>query len=77
MYDNASAIMISKKSILHVHTKHTEIEHYFIHDNVENGDIELMHINKKHQIVDIFTKTVFTQQHGELRFKLGMLELLQ
>jgi hypothetical protein len=47
MCDNASAIMISKKSILHVHTKHTEIEHYFIHDNVEKGDIELMHINKK------------------------------
>jgi hypothetical protein len=77
MCNNASAIMISKKSKLHVHTKHTEIQHYFIHDNVEKGDIELMHIDKKHQIADIFTKTLSTQQHGELRFKLGMLELLQ
>jgi hypothetical protein len=35
MYDNTSAIMISKNPILHARTKHIEIRHHFIRDHVE------------------------------------------
>ena len=75
MCDNTSAIMISKNPVLHSRTKHIEIRHHFIRDHVEKGDIELIHIDTKNQIADIFTKPLSTQQHLELRFKLGMLEL--
>ena len=44
-------------------------------DHIEKGEIELIHIDTKNQIADIFTKPLNTQQHNELRFKLGMLEL--
>ncbi|KAJ1696523.1 hypothetical protein LUZ63_005035 [Rhynchospora breviuscula] len=73
--DNTSAILISKNPVLHSRTKHIEIRHHFIRDHVEKGDVELVHIDTKEQIVDIFTKPLPTQQHVELRFKLGMLEL--
>jgi hypothetical protein len=75
MCDNTSAIMISKNPILHARTKHIEIRHHFIRDHVERGDIELIHVDTKHQIADIFTKFLNTQQHCELKFKLGMFEL--
>jgi hypothetical protein len=47
MCDNTSAIMISKNSILHARTKHIEIRYHFIHDHVERGDIELIHVDTK------------------------------
>jgi hypothetical protein len=75
MCDNTSAIMISKNPVLHSRTKHIEIRHHFIRDHIEKGEIELIHIDTKEQIADIFTKPLNTQQHNELRFKLGMLEL--
>jgi hypothetical protein len=75
MCDNTSAIMISKNPVLHVRTKHTDIRHHFIRDHVERGDIELIHVDIKNQIADIFIKPLNTQQHCELRFKLGMLEI--
>ncbi|KAJ1700212.1 hypothetical protein LUZ63_008724 [Rhynchospora breviuscula] len=73
--DNTSAILISKNPVLHSRTKHIEIRHHFIRDHVEKGDVELVYIDTKEQIADIFTKPLPTQQHLELRFKLGMLEL--
>ncbi|KAJ4805895.1 Pol [Rhynchospora pubera] len=73
--DNTSAILISKNPVLHSRTKHIEIRHHFIRDHVEKGDVELIYIDTKEQIADIFTKPLPTQQHLELRFKLGMLEL--
>jgi len=75
MCDNTSAIMISKNPVLHSRTKHIEIRHHFIRDHIEKGEIELIHIDTNNQIADIFTKPLNTQQHNELRFKLGMLEL--
>ncbi|KAJ4749927.1 Pol [Rhynchospora pubera] len=73
--DNTSAILISKNPVLHSRTKHIEIRHHFIRDHVEKGDVELVYIDTKEQIADIFTKPLPTQQNLELRFKLGMLEL--
>ncbi|KAJ1703663.1 hypothetical protein LUZ63_003442 [Rhynchospora breviuscula] len=73
--DNTSAILISKNPVLHSRTKHIEIRHHFIRDHVEKSDVELVHVDTKEQIADIFTKPLPTQQHVELRFKLGMLEL--
>jgi hypothetical protein len=75
MCDNTSSIQISKKnSGFHSRTKHIEIRHHFIRDRVEKGDIELIHVDTKNQIADIFTKPLPTEQHRELMFKLGMLE---
>jgi hypothetical protein len=61
MCDNTSAIMISKNHILHARTKHIEIRHHFIRDHVERGDIELIHVDTKNQIADIFIKSLNTQ----------------
>jgi hypothetical protein len=61
MCDNTSAIMISKNPILHARTKHIEIRHHFIRDHVKMCDIELIHVDTKNQIANIFTKPLNTQ----------------
>jgi hypothetical protein len=74
MCDNTSVIMISKNLVLHLRTKHVKRWHHFIRNHVEKGDIELIHIDINNQIANIFAKTLSTQRHNELRFKLGMFE---
>ncbi|KAJ1684899.1 hypothetical protein LUZ63_016289 [Rhynchospora breviuscula] len=59
--DNTSAILISKNPVLHSRTNHIEIRHHFIRGNVEKGDVKLVHVDTKKQIVDIFTKSLPTQ----------------
>jgi hypothetical protein len=75
MCENANTIMISKYPILHVRIKQIEIRHHFIWDHIERGEIKLVYIDIKHQIIDIITKHLSSQQHDELKFKLDMLEL--
>jgi hypothetical protein len=61
MCDNTSAIMISMNPVLLARTTHIEIQHYFICYHVERGDMELIHVDTKNQISDIFTKPLNTQ----------------
>jgi hypothetical protein len=61
MCDNISAIIISKNPVLHARTKYIKIRHHFIRDHVKRGDIELIHVDTKNQIADIFTKHLNTQ----------------
>ena len=56
LYDNTSAINISKNSVLHSRTMHIDIRHHFLRDHVEKQDISLIYIDTKHQLADIFTK---------------------
>lgn len=39
--DNTNAINLTKNPIQHSRTKHIEIKHHFIIDNVQSSDIEL------------------------------------
>ncbi|GJU83075.1 hypothetical protein Tco_1285440 [Tanacetum coccineum] len=39
LYDNKGAINLSKNPVLHSRTKHIEIRHHFLRDNVQKGNI--------------------------------------
>nr|GEW63103.1 copia protein [Tanacetum cinerariifolium] len=39
--DNKGAIDLRKNLVLHSRTKHTEIRHHFLHDNVQKGNISI------------------------------------
>ncbi|KAL8126645.1 hypothetical protein AgCh_013776 [Apium graveolens] len=54
--DNTSAINISKNPVMHSHTKHIDVRHHFLRDNVSKGNIELIYISTEKQRADIFTK---------------------
>ena len=70
--DNSSAIDISRNPVLHSRTKHIEVRHHFLRDNVSKGLIKLLFIPTENQIADIFTKPLGEERFCVLRRKLGM-----
>ncbi|KAK2980836.1 hypothetical protein RJ640_020488 [Escallonia rubra] len=56
MYDSSSATDISKNHVQHSRTKHIDIRHHFLQDNVQKGLIELKKVGSEDQLADMFTK---------------------
>ena len=54
--DNTSAINLSKNPTHHARTKHIDIRHHFLRDNISKEVTTLECINTEKQIVDILTK---------------------
>ena len=75
MCDNTKAINISKIHVQHARTKHIEIRHHFLWDNVEKKLVEMKFIGTSNQIADIFTKALNREPFESLRLQLGMIML--
>ena len=75
--DNTSAINISKNPVQHSKTKHIEIRHHFLRDNVEKGNVELEFCRSEDQLADIFTKPLSRDVFFKLRTLLGMIKIRQ
>ncbi|KAK2979423.1 hypothetical protein RJ640_016335 [Escallonia rubra] len=75
MCDSSSAIDISKNHVQHSRTKHIDIRHHFLQDNVQKGLIELKKVGSEDQLADIFTKPLVESSFCSLRRRLGMCDL--
>jgi hypothetical protein len=67
MCDNTSVISIAKNPILYKKMRHAVRRHHFLRDHVEKGDIEMMYIDTKRQLTDIFTKPLDSSRFADLR----------
>nr|GEV69753.1 hypothetical protein [Tanacetum cinerariifolium] len=76
MCENKGAIDLSKNSVQHSRTKHIEIRHHFLRDNIQKGNISIEKVASKDNIADIFTKHLKREVFNYLRFRLGMMELI-
>ncbi|GJZ50839.1 retrovirus-related pol polyprotein from transposon TNT 1-94 [Tanacetum coccineum] len=76
MCDNKGAIDLSKNLIQHSRTKHIEIRHHFLRDNVQKGNISIEKVASEDNIADIFTKPLKCELFNYLRLGLGMMELI-
>jgi hypothetical protein len=72
MCDSTSAISVAKNPVLDSRTKHIEVCYHFLRDNVEKGNIELIHVPIEKQIVDILTKPLDQATFACLRDELGV-----
>jgi hypothetical protein len=54
--DNESAVKIITNSVQHKTTKHINIYHHFLRDDVGKGDIVMEGVRTDDQLADIFTK---------------------
>jgi len=72
--DNTSAINISKNPCQHKRTKHIEIRHHFLRDNVEKGLISINFYATNKQIANIFTKALSREQFERNRLELGLIK---
>jgi len=72
--DNTSAINISKNPCQHKRTKHIDIRHPFLRDNVEKGLVSVNFCASNKQIADIFTKALNREQFEKDRLELGLIK---
>jgi len=56
-YDKICNILLVNQ-IYHVKTKHIEMHYHFVKNKVLARDIDLVHVNVKDQIANIFTKVL-------------------
>ena len=73
--DNTSAINLSKNPILHSRTKHIQIRHHFLREQVLNNIIKLEFIPTNQQLADIFTKPLKHEDFTRIRRELGICKL--
>ncbi|GJT84748.1 retrovirus-related pol polyprotein from transposon TNT 1-94 [Tanacetum coccineum] len=74
MCDNKGAIDLSKNPIQHSRTKHIEIRHHFLRDNVQKGNISIEKVSSEDNIADILTKLLKREPFNYLCLGLGMME---
>ncbi|GJU75710.1 retrovirus-related pol polyprotein from transposon TNT 1-94 [Tanacetum coccineum] len=74
MCDNKGAIDLSKNPVQHSRTKHIEIRHHFLRDNVQKGNISIEKVSSEDNIADILTKPLKREPFNYLRLGLGMIE---
>jgi hypothetical protein len=72
MCDNMSAISVAKNPMLHSRTKHIEVRYHFLRDNVEKGNIDLIHVPIEKQLANILTKPLAQATFARLRGELGV-----
>jgi hypothetical protein len=58
--------------VLRSRTKHIEVRYHFLRDNVEKGNIDLIHVLTEKQLVDILTKPLDQATFAHLRGELGI-----
>lgn len=56
--DNKSAIAMARNDALHTRSKHIDIRHHFIRDEIVRGTISLEWVPSESQLADILTKTL-------------------
>ncbi|GJW78873.1 hypothetical protein Tco_0140555 [Tanacetum coccineum] len=76
MCDNEGAIDLSSNPVQHSRTKHIEIRHHFLCDNVQKGNISIEKVASEDNIADILTKPLKHEVFNYLRLGLGMMELI-
>ncbi|GJX90657.1 retrovirus-related pol polyprotein from transposon TNT 1-94 [Tanacetum coccineum] len=70
--DDRSTIALCCNNVQHSLSKHIDIRHHFIQDQVEKGVVELYFVTTNYQLADIFTKALPREWFKFLLPRLGM-----
>ncbi|GKD31319.1 hypothetical protein Tco_1242097 [Tanacetum coccineum] len=70
--DNKSAITLCCNNVHHSRSKHVDIRHHFIREQVEKGVVELYFVRTEYQLADIFTKALPRERFEFILLRLGM-----
>jgi hypothetical protein len=70
--DNVSAINLAKNPIAHGRSKHIELRFHYLREQVDNGNMSLVHCRSEEQVADLLTKAVAVQVFQRLRDLMGV-----
>lgn len=72
IYDNTSAISISKIPIMHSKIKYIPTKYHFLSEQVLEQKVKLEYVSLKEQVADLFTKPLPCDSFEYIKKKLGM-----
>ncbi|GJY92489.1 hypothetical protein Tco_0508271 [Tanacetum coccineum] len=70
MCDNKGAIDLSKNPVQYSQTKHIEIRHHFLRDNIQKGNIFIEKVSLEDNIANILTKPLKREPFNYLRLEI-------
>lgn len=70
--DNNAAILLSRDPVHHDKSKHIDIRHHHLREQVEKGNIEVQHISTTDNVTDMLTKSLPQTRSQQLRERLGV-----
>jgi hypothetical protein len=73
--DNVAAINIANNLVQFDHTKHVEIDRFFIKEKLDSGILKLGYVKSCSQLVDCFTKGLGPNESELTCNKMGMLDI--
>jgi len=72
MYDNQGCIALAKNPTHYSRTKHIDIQHHFIREKLESGEIGLKYCPTPDMVVDVLTKALAKERHQNLTRSMGL-----
>ncbi|GJY70939.1 retrovirus-related pol polyprotein from transposon TNT 1-94 [Tanacetum coccineum] len=72
LYYDKSAIALCCNNVQHSRSKHIDIRHHFIREQMEKGVVELYFVRTEYQLADIFTKVLPRERFEFILPRLGM-----
>jgi hypothetical protein len=66
---------IATNPVQHKRTKHIDIRHHFLRDNVSKCDIVMEDVRTDDQLADVFTKPLDETRFCKLRSELNVIDL--
>lgn len=72
MCDNQGAIALAKNPVYHSRTKHIDVQHHFVRENVEKGVIRLEYCPTEDMLADVLTKALARERHERLIRRMGI-----
>ena len=65
--DSQSALAMCNKDNMHNRTKHIDVRHHFVRDQMKKGTMELKWVSTTHQLADILTKPLNKVKFKQMR----------
>ncbi|XP_057718393.1 uncharacterized mitochondrial protein AtMg00810-like [Arachis stenosperma] len=73
--DNLSAVLLAANPILHLKSKHFEIDLHFVRGHVNNKNVKISHIPEIVQVADVLTKAVPSEKFLQFKYRLNIVEM--
>lgn len=71
--DNIGATFLASNLMFHAHTKHVEIDYYFVRENIASNALCVRFICSQDQLANLLTKPLPIPQFAHLRSKLNVI----
>lgn len=56
--DNMGALKLAENPVFHARSKHIDIRHHFVRENLHEGRFRIEHISSDRNVADLFTKSL-------------------